>query len=113
MEITWFGTASLLIAYEDSRVLIDPFLPFRGAENHPSLLDYQKEDSILITHGHIDHLGSIPEILLHSDATVYCSAAPAATLEKKKADSDQIVIIRPGDILHFESFCAAGKTYSL
>ena len=101
MEITWFGTASLLIAYEDSRVLIDPFLPFRGAENHPSLLDYQKEDSILITHRHIDHLGSIPEILLHSDATVYCSAAPAATLEKKKADSDQIVIIRPGDILHF------------
>ena len=34
-------------------------------------------------------------------ATVYCSALPASTLEKKRADSDQIVIIRPGDVLHF------------
>lgn len=101
MKITWFGTASLLIEFRESRVLIDPFLPLRGAENHPSLLDYRKEDSILITHGHIDHLGSIPKILKHSDTTVYCSAVPAATLEKKKADSDQIVIIRPGDTLSF------------
>lgn len=101
MKITWYGTASLLIENEESRILIDPFLPLKGAANHPSLLDYQKEDSILITHGHIDHLGSIPKILLHSDATVYCSAVPAATLEKKNADSDQIVIIRPGDVLHF------------
>lgn len=101
MKITWFGTASLLIENEENRILIDPFLPLRGSENHPSLLDYQKEDSILITHGHIDHLGSIPKILRNSDATVYCSALPAATLEKKKTDSDQIVIIRPGDVLHF------------
>lgn len=101
MEITWFGTASLLIENEGSRILIDPFLPLRGSENHPSLLDYQKEDSILITHGHIDHLGSIPQILLHSDATVYCSALPAATLEKKNADSDRIVVIRPGNTLDF------------
>ena len=101
MKITWFGTASLLIEKEKDRVLLDPFLPLPGAENHPSLLDYRKEDSILITHGHIDHLSSVPKILLHSDATVYCSAVPAATLEKKKADSDQIVIIRPGDVLYF------------
>lgn len=101
MKITWFGTASLLIENEENRILIDPFLPLRGSENHPSLLDYQKEDSILITHGHIDHLGSIPKILRNSDATVYCSALPASTLEKKKTDSDQIVIIRPGDVLHF------------
>ncbi|MCM1262029.1 MAG: MBL fold metallo-hydrolase [Butyrivibrio sp.] len=101
MKITWFGTASLLIENGKDRVLIDPFLPMKGAENHPSLLDYRKEDSILITHGHIDHLGSIPVILEDSDATVYCSALPAATLEKKGVDSDQIVTIRPGDMLHF------------
>lgn len=101
MKITWFGTASLLIEYGKDRVLIDPFLPLRGAENHPSLLDYRKEESILITHGHIDHLGSIPKILEDSDATVYCSELPAATLEKKYVDGDQIVIIRPGDTLYF------------
>lgn len=101
MKITWFGTASLLIENGKDKILIDPFLPLRGSENHPSLLDYRKEDSILITHGHIDHLGSIPKILQDSDATVYCSKLPAATLEKKGVDSDQIVIIRPNDVLHF------------
>lgn len=101
MKITWFGTASLLIEHGKDRVLIDPFLPLRGAENHPSLLDYRKEEAILITHGHIDHLASIPKILEDSDATVYCSELPAATLEKKWVDGDQIVIIRPGDTLHF------------
>lgn len=103
MNITWFGTASLLIENEKDRILIDPFLPLRGAENHPSLSAYQKEDSILITHGHIDHLGSIPLILYDSDATVYCSKTPAATLERKGADSDGIVIIRPEDELLFGS----------
>lgn len=103
MKITWFGTASLLIENEKDRILIDPFLPLRGAENHPSLLDYRKEESILITHGHIDHLASIPSILRGLDATVYCSECPAATLEKKRVNSDKIVIIRPGDTLLFGS----------
>lgn len=101
MKITWFGCASLLIEYGKDRILIDPFLPLRGAENPAFLLDYVDEDSILITHGHLDHLASIPNILDHADATVYCSALPAATLEKKKVDSDRIAIIRPGNILHF------------
>lgn len=101
MKITWFGAASLLIENEGDKVLIDPFLPLKGAENHASLSDYRKEGSILITHGHIDHLGSIPLILQDSDATVYCSGLPAATLEKRGVDSDQIVSIRPGDVLHF------------
>lgn len=103
MKITWFGTASLLIESGNGkdRILIDPFLPLWGAENHPSLLDYRKEESILITHGHIDHLSSIPSILRDSDAAVYCSECPADTLERKKVDSDQIVVIRPGDMLLF------------
>lgn len=101
MKITWFGAASLLIEYEKDRILIDPFLPLRGAENPAFLLDYVEEDSILITHGHLDHLSSIPNIMEHADATVYCSAMPAATLEKKKVNSDQIAIVQPGNVLHF------------
>ncbi|MCM1251304.1 MAG: MBL fold metallo-hydrolase [Clostridium sp.] len=101
MKITWFGCASLLIENGEERILIDPFLSLRGAENHPSLSAYQQEDAILITHGHIDHLGSIPLILRDSQATVYCSKTPAATLEKKRTDSDQIVLIRPKDKLLF------------
>lgn len=103
MKVTWYGTASLLIESGEDRILIDPFLTLCGAENHPSLLSYIKEDSILITHGHYDHLASVPKIMADSDATVYCSTTPALTLEKKRVDGDQIVIIRPGDILTFGS----------
>lgn len=99
MDITWFGCASLLITNGEDRILIDPFLPLGGAENHPSLFTYQKEESILITHGHIDHLGSVPLILRDADATVYCSETPADTLERKDTDCDNIVIVRPGDEL--------------
>lgn len=101
MKITWFGAASLLIEYGNDTILIDPFLPLRGAENPAFLLDYVEEDSILITHGHLDHLASIPNIMEHADATVYCSAVPAATLEKKKVNGDQIAIVQPGNVLHF------------
>lgn len=101
MNITWYGTASLFIESGNDRILIDPFLPLRGAENHPSLLDYRQSDSILITHGHIDHLGSVPQIINDTDITVYCSETPAATLERKNADCDMITLIRPGDVLHF------------
>lgn len=103
MKVTWYGTASLLIESGEDKILIDPFLTLYGAENHPSLLSYIKEDSILITHGHYDHLASVPKIMSDSDATVYCSATPALTLEKRKVDGDQIVIIRPGDVLTFGS----------
>lgn len=103
MKITWYGTASLLIEHGADRILIDPFLTLKGARNHPSLLSYMKEDSILITHGHIDHLYSIPKIMENSDATVYCSSTPANTLEKRGVDGDQIVIVRPGNCLTFGS----------
>ncbi len=101
MKITWFGTASLLIEHENDSILIDPFLTLRGAENLTALSDYHQAESILVTHGHIDHLGSIPLILRNLDATVYCSECPCATLERRKVDEDQIVTIRPGDTLHF------------
>lgn len=101
MKITWYGTASLLMEAEGDRILIDPFLALRGAENHPSLLDYKQADSILVTHGHVDHLGSISKILDNTDATVYCGRKAAQTLEKQKADGDQIVIVHPDDVLSF------------
>ena len=61
MEITWFGTNSLLIEAEGERIGVDPFPELRGAENPNRTEDFQKADTILITHGHFDHLVFLPE----------------------------------------------------
>lgn len=103
MNITWFGTASLLIENNNDRILIDPFFPLKGATNHPTLASFSEEESILITHGHVDHLQSVPFIMEQSDATVYCSELPANTLEDLDADGSRIVVVKPQDRLLFGS----------
>lgn len=101
MKLTWFGTASLQIESEKDTILFDPYICYRGAENRQWLLDYIHVDNILITHGHFDHLASIPKIMDVSDATVYTTKTPAETLEKKRVDPDYLAVIKPGSELTF------------
>ena len=101
MKITWFGTASLQLETDRDCILIDPFICYRGAENRQWITDYLQKENILITHGHYDHLASIPKILDFSEATVYCTDTPAQTLEKKGMDPDLLVAIQPGTELLF------------
>ena len=101
MRITWFGTASLQIETETDCILIDPYICYRGAENRQWITDYLQKENILITHGHYDHLASIPGIMDFSEATVYCTDTPAGTLEKKGVDPDLVAVIQPGIELLF------------
>ena len=97
MNITWLGTASLLLEAAGERILFDPFLELRGGEHPGALEDYMKEETIFITHGHFDHLYFLPEILKKGDATVFCTDCPARTLEKYAEDTQNVVKIRIGD----------------
>lgn len=101
MQITWYGTASLLIDSGSEQLLVDPFITYKGATNRTSILDFIKTENILITHGHLDHLSSIPKILDISDATVYCGEISANTLEMRGVDANQIVQVTPGNKLTF------------
>ena len=95
MQITWKGTAYFLIETMEERIAVDPFFELRGGANAASPEDFN-EDTILITHGHFDHLYFVPEILDETDATVFCTQTPAETLEKYTDNADSIVCIRPG-----------------
>lgn len=72
MKITWYGTASILLESEGERLLFDPFVELAGASNPNSLEDFVQETDICITHGHVDHLFFIPEILEQARCHGFC-----------------------------------------
>lgn len=95
MRITWKGNAYILIETRQERLCVDPFLELRGGMHSGEPVDFPDE-TILITHGHFDHLYFVPEMLDESDVTVFCTKTPAQTLEKYTENADSIVCIRPG-----------------
>jgi L-ascorbate metabolism protein UlaG (beta-lactamase superfamily) len=67
-SVRWLGHACLLIESDGQRVLIDPFLtdnPKAAAK-----ADEVPADTILVSHGHGDHLGDTVAIALRTGATV-------------------------------------------
>ena len=102
MKITWLGTACVRIEAEEERLLFDPFVQLLGGENPNCIDDFRNDSTIFITHGHLDHLLEVPELLdteTGTDATVFCGQKAADTLEKIVEDSGNAVIVKPGDVL--------------
>ncbi len=104
MNITWEGTNTLRIEAAGEKLLIDPFVELRGGSNPNALSDFMDADTVLITHGHFDHLVFVTELLTGGDMTVYCSKTPAETLEEYTdgtEGTDQVAVIRPGMTIPF------------
>ncbi len=107
IEITWYGTASILLKTPETSLLFDPFLKYLPDGYEPEELREQREaafktaTNILITHGHLDHLSSIPTLYKDIPYTVFTTGTPAATLTKQSFPETKIQRIAPGDILQF------------
>ena len=94
MQIIWHGTASVELVCSSGRIIFDPFVPLKGSETHVDLADYDGFDSIFITHGHFDHIASLPAIVKRSPGVmIYCSAAPYRTLLKKGVPEGNLSLI--------------------
>ena len=102
MKITWFGTASVALESGGTKILFDPFLRLNKKLAPLTPEDFAGYDAILLTHGHMDHLLHVPQVLeADKNVTVYCTAAPKKTLMKKGVGEDRIALIAPGDTLTF------------
>ncbi len=80
--LTYFGHAAMQIRDGDETLLIDPFLtgnplaPIRANE-------VEKCTYILVTHGHVDHLGDAVALAERHGATVICTYELSLYFEQK------------------------------
>lgn len=70
MKLTWYGHSAFKIEFDDTSILIDPFLT--GNPSFPEELSVDQVSDgvthVVLTHGHDDHIGDAVEILKKSGA---------------------------------------------
>jgi L-ascorbate metabolism protein UlaG (beta-lactamase superfamily) len=68
VQITWYGHACFLIETGGYRLLTDPFIT--GNPQAPISADDVEVDTILVSHGHGDHIGDTVELAKRTGAMV-------------------------------------------
>ncbi len=104
MEITWLGTASLMIEAGSHKILFDPYL--RTLNKHLPAFPLDKigdAEAIFITHPHLDHFADIPEVLRHTTCPVYVNARGIEIARENKFDLSRLRQIEVGDEFTFGS----------
>ncbi|MBQ9906769.1 MAG: MBL fold metallo-hydrolase [Oscillospiraceae bacterium] len=96
IRITWYGTASVRITAGDSQLLIDPFFPFPESRVKVDADAFAGCSRILVSHGHFDHIGSIP-FLVHPDTLISCTNAPYRSLCRMGVAESHLHRIAAGD----------------
>lgn len=98
MEIKWYGTASISVEDNGVKLLFDPFVRMnKKIKPEITLDDYKGADAIFATHGHFDHIFSIPDIEKTENTPVYGTKTPVETLKKAGVAPEKLNTIKPGD----------------
>ena len=83
MEIQWLGTAGFKLTTADTTLLLDPYLsrnPYARPQQRLTPTDLGPAHTILVSHGHFDHLMDVPAVSRATGADVACSPTAARTL---------------------------------
>ncbi len=100
MKITWYGTATIGIDDGKTKLLFDPFVRMNKHIKTTPVEGFAGFDAVLVTHGHFDHIYSIPELLrADENVPVYCSEVPKKTLMKKGVAEERIKVFSPDDVI--------------
>lgn len=101
----WHGTASVELISDCGRILFDPFVPLKGSLVPVTIEDFDGFTDIFVTHGHFDHITSLPEIVRRNPKTlIHCTKAPYRTLVRKGVDRKNLHLLHYGDTLKVNGF---------
>ena len=105
MKITWYGTATIGIDDGKTKLLFDPFVRMNKRIETTPVEGFTGFDTVLVTHGHFDHIYSIPD-LAKADKTVpiYCTKTPKQTLMKYGVPEDRIKVFEPDDVIRIGDY---------
>ena len=105
MKITWYGTATIGLDDGETKLLFDPFVRMNKRIDTTPIEGFVGFDAVFVTHGHFDHIYSIPE-LAEKDKTVpiYCTKTPKNTLIGCGVSEDRFKTIKPDDIIKIGKF---------
>ncbi len=105
MKITWYGTATVGIDDGETKILFDPFVRMNKRIETTPLEGFAGFDAVFVTHGHLDHIYSIPALAqVDRDVPIYCTQTPKNTLVGRGVPEERIRLIRPDDEFQIGAF---------
>ena len=105
MKITWYGTATIGIDDGTTKLLFDPFVRMNKRIETTQIDGFTGFDAVFVTHGHLDHIYSIPELTRADERVpVYCTAVPRKTLVGRGVPPERIRVIAPDDVIRVGGF---------
>lgn len=103
--LIWHGTASVELRGPGGRIVFDPFVTLPGADIRVPIEEYDGSTDIVVTHGHFDHIASIPEIVRRNpDVEVHCTRTPFYTLRRKGVPIKNLDMIVIGETMELAGF---------
>ncbi|MBI4835857.1 MAG: RNase J family beta-CASP ribonuclease [Candidatus Abawacabacteria bacterium] len=113
------GKNSIAFEYGNEAIIVDMGLQFPDENMHGinyCVADYsyfkgkeQNIKAVIVTHGHLDHIGGIPHVMprLGANIPIYCSEMTAALIKKRQEDTRQslnINTVKTEDTLRLGNF---------
>ena len=105
MKITWYGTATIGIDDGTTKLLFDPFVRMNKRIETTPVEGFTGFDAVLVTHGHFDHIYSIPDLAkADRNVPIYCTKTPKKSLMAKGVPEKQLKTIKPDDVIQIGGY---------
>ncbi|WP_205327839.1 MBL fold metallo-hydrolase [Glycomyces sp. YM15] len=120
VRLRWLGTNAWEFTTETATVLVDPWVsrfptgaytaegadPETEIEVHEDVIDEHlpKADTILVTHGHWDHIADVPYLSTRTGATVLGTESHLNLLRAMDAPEAQLSQVLGGELYQFDGY---------